>query len=72
MSHSTQRTVIEEAALQHCAKLLTTAAAQAIPREHAEGLLILAFTYGAAWALDRRDMIELGDAQLDALRSAQQ
>lgn len=63
---------IEQAARQHCANLLTSSAARALPKDMAEALVIIAFTYGAAWALDRPDMIELGDAQFDAMRSGKQ
>jgi len=63
---------IDQAARQHCANLLTSSAAKALPRDMAEALVIIAFTYGAAWALDRPDMIDLGDAQLDSIRSDKQ
>lgn len=72
LNSQTKDSGIEQAALHTCATLLTSNTARALPDEQAKALVILAFTYGAAWALDRPDMIGLGDAQLEALRSAQQ
>lgn len=68
----TEKNKLEAIAREHCARLLTSKAAQALPREQAEGLVILAFTLGAAWCLDCPDMIELANAQFDSLRSNQQ
>lgn len=68
----TEKSQLEAIAREHCAKLLTSKAAQALPREHAEGLVIIAFTLGAAWGLDCLDMIELANAQFDSLRSDKQ
>lgn len=59
---------LEAIAREQCAKLLTSSAAKRFPEE-AQALVILAFTYGAAWALDRPDMVELGNAQIDANRA---
>lgn len=74
MTHPTEdkQGGLEEAARTHCANLLTSSAARALPKSMAEALVIIAFTYGAAWALDRPDMIALGDAHLDSMRSNQQ
>lgn len=63
---------VEQAARQYCANILTSRAAKALGKDTAEALVIIAFTYGAAWALDRPDMIVLGDAQLDSIRSEKQ
>jgi hypothetical protein len=63
---------LEKIAREHCARLLDSKAAKALPREQAEGLAIIAFTIGAAWGMDRPDMIELANAQFDSLRSDQQ
>lgn len=72
MNESTENHGVEQAARQHCASLLTSSVARALPKEKAEALVILAFTYGAAWALGRPDMIDLGNAQLDSIRSEKQ
>lgn len=63
---------VEKAALQHCEKLLTTAAARTLPRVQAEGLVTAAFVMGAAWALDDPKIMELADAQIDAVRAARE
>jgi len=62
---------IEGVARKHCARLLRSAAARRDPKG-AEALVILAFTFGAAWALDRPDMIELAGAQMDGLKELKQ
>lgn len=61
---------IEAAAREHCAKLLTSQTAQMLPPNLAEAFATLAFTIGAAWALDRQDMIDLANAQIDSIRAA--
>lgn len=53
---------VEDAARLHCDFLLKSSAARRFPEE-AEALIILAFTIGSAWGLDRPDMIELAKAQ---------
>jgi hypothetical protein len=63
---------VEAAAKLHCRTLLNSQSARMLPRDRAEALIILAFTFGAAWALDRPDMIALAEAQIDARRGAQQ
>lgn len=63
---------IESAAKKICAKLLTTNTAMALPEGVAEALVILAFTYGAAWAINSGDMLALADAHIEALRSTHQ
>jgi hypothetical protein len=60
---------MERAALKHCAGLLQSDTARMLPRELADAFAILAFTLGAAWALDRTDMLELANAQLDSIRA---
>lgn len=62
---------IEVAAREHCARLLNSQTASLLPPHLAEGLVILAFTFGAAWALELPHLIELGNAQLDSMRAAQ-
>lgn len=63
---------IEGIAREHCARLLQSKAARSIPTDVAEGLVILAFTFGAAWALERPDMIELAHAQFDSIKAQHQ
>jgi hypothetical protein len=63
---------VEKAALQHCAKLLTTATARRLPKDQAEGLVTAAFVMGAAWALDDPKIMEMADAQIDAVRAARE
>jgi hypothetical protein len=59
---------VEDAARQHCRRLL-----KGVKRDsREEALVILAFTFGAAWALDRPDMIALAEAQMDARRAGVQ
>lgn len=61
---------LETIARKHCAKLFDSAAAKRLPKDQAEALIIVAFTLGAAWGLDRPDMLELADAQIDSTRAA--
>lgn len=63
---------LEQIAREHCSRLLDSKTAKALPREQAEGLVIIAFTLGAAWGMDCPDMIELANAQFDSLRSDHQ
>lgn len=60
---------VEAAAREYCARLLTSRAAQVLPKDSREALVIVAFSLGAAWALNRPDMIELADAQMDSMRA---
>lgn len=60
---------IEVAARAHCANLLRSETAALLPLDLAEGFAIVAFTLGAAWALERHDMIELANAQMDSMRA---
>lgn len=60
---------IEGAARQHCARLLKSQTALMLPPELADAFAIIAFTMGAAWALDRPELIELANAQLDSIRA---
>jgi hypothetical protein len=55
----------EEEVLAHCSKLLTSDAAQMLPRAQAEALVIIAFTLGVAWARDEPDMLELLKDHID-------
>lgn len=64
------KTGIEAAALKHCDRLLNSALGRRIGKADAMALVIIAFTYGAAWALDDLDMIALGNAQMDSSRAA--
>lgn len=59
---------LDDIARKYCAKILESSAARALPKEQAEALAIIAFTYGACWALNEPDMVTLGDAQLESLR----
>lgn len=64
---------VEAAAREYCAKLLTSRAARALPKEAADALVIVAFSLGAAWALGRPDMadvMERGDPYLRKAREA--
>lgn len=63
---------LQAIARTHCEKLLNTGAAKLLPLAQREALIIIAFTFGAAWALDAPDMLALGNAQIDSLRSAKQ
>jgi hypothetical protein len=63
---------VEAAAKRYCRRLLDSKSAHMLPKDRAEALVILAFTFGAAWALDRPDMVDLAEAQIDSARSAQQ
>lgn len=65
----TDPTFVETEAKKHCKRLLDSKTAKILPRHKAEALVILAFTFGAAWALDRPDMIELANAQIDARKA---
>jgi hypothetical protein len=40
-----------------------------LPPDLADAFAILAFTLGAAWALDRPELIDLANAQLDSIRA---
>lgn len=58
-------------AREHCAKLLKTKAALRFPAQ-ATALVVVAFALGAAWALEKPEIKELAEAQIDALRSSHQ
>lgn len=60
---------VEAAAREYCARLLTSSAARALPKDAREALVIVAFSLGAAWALNRPDMADLANAQMDAMRA---
>ncbi len=60
---------IEGAAREHCSRLLKSQTALMLPPDLADAFAILAFTLGAAWALDRPELIELANAQLDSVRA---
>jgi hypothetical protein len=60
---------VERAAIKHCSRLLQSETAKMLPHDAAVAFAVLAFTLGAAWALDRPDMIDLANAQLDSIRA---
>jgi hypothetical protein len=60
---------IEGAAREYCDRLLKSQTALMLPPDLADAFAILAFTLGAAWALDRPELIELANAQLDSARA---
>jgi hypothetical protein len=60
---------IENAAREYCARLLKSKTALMLPPDLADAFAILAFTLGAAWALDRPALIDLANAQLDSIRA---
>lgn len=60
---------VEIAALKCCATLLETPTAKRLPRDLAEAFAIAAFSVGAAWALDRPDLIELANAEVQSGRA---
>lgn len=62
-----ERESLEKLILQQCEKLLSSEFARQFPQE-AKALVLISWTYGAAWALERPDMVEFGNAQFDALR----
>ena len=61
---------VEAAARLHCARLLDTALAKRFPEADVLGLVIIAFTLGAAWALDEPNLIDLANAQMDSARAS--
>lgn len=67
---------IEHAARSVCWKLLTSVVAAIRAGQFTptmgDAVVLIAFTYGAAWALDLPEMIDLGDAQLDAIVNTRQ
>lgn len=60
---------MEAIAKEKCAKLLETPTGKT---RSGRALIMVAFAYGAAWALDAPEMIDLGDAQIEANRTPQQ
>lgn len=67
MTGVTDPNSIEAAALKHCEFLLGKS--QGVVRDALKATVVLAFTVGAAWALDRPDMIELAKAQMESIRA---
>lgn len=61
---------VELAARTCCAHLLRSKTAQLLPSDLAESFAMSAFLLGAAWALDRPDLIEIANAQMDSMRAA--
>jgi len=61
---------VEIAARTCCANLLQSKTAQLLPTDLAEAFAISAFLLGAAWALDRPDLIAIANAQMDSMRAA--
>lgn len=62
---------VELAARDYCAKLLESKTARMLPADLAESFATVAFTLGAAWALDRPDLRDLAHAMSDAFRAKQ-
>lgn len=60
---------VEAAARDYCKKLLESKTAALLPPELALALVTVAFTLGAAWALDRPDIADLANAQMDSMRA---
>lgn len=60
---------VEVAAREYCAKLLESKTARLLPPDLALALATIAFTLGAAWALDEPRIRELADAQMDSMRA---
>jgi hypothetical protein len=60
---------IEVAAREYCAKLLESKTARLLPPDLAEAFAIVAFSLGAAWALDEPRMRDIANAQIDSLRA---
>jgi hypothetical protein len=63
-----EENVVEAAARLHCARLLDTALAKRFPEADVLGLVIIAFTLGAAWGVGEPELIELANAQMDSAR----
>lgn len=61
---------LDKIAHEHCANLLKSEAARRLPPEMAESLVVIAFSLGAAWALDQPEVIEMANAQMDSVRAA--
>ena len=59
----------DEIALAQCGPLLAMRACQSLPREVREGIVLIAFSYGAAWALNAPDMIQLLNAMAERHQS---
>ena len=57
---------LEAIALEHCAKLIDMWVTRGVDLHAAKSLAIIGFTFGASWGLDQPDMIDLGNAQIDA------
>jgi len=66
---SSEASNLEVIARQYCERLLNSGAAKLLPPAQRDALIIIAFTFGAAWALDAPDMVALGNAQIESLRS---
>lgn len=60
---------VEVAAQEYCAKLLESKTAALLPPDLAVAFATVAFTLGAAWALDRPDIADLANAQMDSMRA---
>lgn len=63
-----EENIVEAAARLHCARLLDTALAKRFPEADVLGLVIIAFTLGAAWGVGEPGLIDLANAQMDAAR----
>jgi hypothetical protein len=60
---------VEAAARDYCKKLLESETAQMLPPDLALAFVIVAFTLGAAWALDRPDLRDMAHAMSDSCRA---
>lgn len=60
---------VEVAAREYCAKLLESKTAQRLPADLALAFATAAFALGAAWALDRPDIADIANAQIDSMRA---
>jgi hypothetical protein len=69
---NTEAGAFEAAALRCCERLLDSALAKRFPESDVKGLAIIAFTLGAAWALNEQPLIDLANAQMDAARASRE
>lgn len=60
---------VEVAAREYCAKLLESKTAVLLPPELALAFATVAFTLGAAWALDEPKIRDIANAQMESLRA---
>lgn len=60
---------VEVAAHEYCTKLLESKTAQLLPPDLALAFATIAFTLGAAWALDEPKIRDIANAQMESMRS---